>query len=248
MLERKLDTIFRKVALKVVRDHEANSNSRMIRSVEVQENELVEYVGQPVFQAQRMYDETPIGVVMGLAWNTMGGSTLYIEAASVGSGEGKRPGLKITGNMKDVMKESTQIALSCAKIKLNEWASNIKFLDTHELHLHVPEGATPKDGPSAGCTMVTALLSLALNRPVRNDLAMTGEISLTGRILPVGGIREKLIAARREGVTCLVLPKGNEHDFNDLPGYLRDGLEVHFADHYDDVFDVAFCEDGDLTF
>eukprot|EP00750_Incisomonas_marina_P008043 INCI15182.1.p1 GENE.INCI15182.1~~INCI15182.1.p1 ORF type:complete len:974 (+),score=171.34 INCI15182.1:112-2922(+) len=241
MLERKLETIFRKVALKVVREETPGE-----QIIEVQENDLTSYVGQPVFDSKRMYDETPVGVVMGLAWSSMGGSTLYIEAAS--SGPSDRAGLQVTGNMKDVMRESTQIALTCAKIKLAEWASNVDFLDSHSLHLHVPEGATPKDGPSAGCTMVTALLSLALNRPVRNDLAMTGEISLTGRILPVGGIREKVIAARREGVTCLVLPRGNQHDFQDLPDYLRDGLEVHFAEHYDDVFDVAFCEDSDLTF
>ena len=109
--------------------------------------------------------------------------------------------------------------------------------------MHVPEGATPKDGPSAGITMVTALLSLALQRSVRPDLAMTGEVSLTGKVLPVGGIKEKTIAARRSGVTCLIFAEANRRDFEELPDYLQEGLEVHYATHYDDVFDIAFGED-----
>jgi Lon-like ATP-dependent protease len=112
------------------------------------------------------------------------------------------------------------------------------------VQLHIPEGATPKDGPSAGVTVATALLSLALEKPPRNDLAMTGELSLTGKVLPVGGIKEKTIGARRAGVRCLVLPEGNRRDFEELPEELREGLEVHFAAHYDDVFDVAFGEDS----
>jgi len=119
------------------------------------------------------------------------------------------------------------------------------FLALEQLHLHVPEGATPKDGPSAGVTMTTALLSLAMDRPVRPDVAMTGEVSLTGKVLPVGGIKEKTIAARRAGITCLVLPAANKPDFEELPPYLKEGLEVHFAVTYDDVFSVAFCEDPD---
>ena len=117
------------------------------------------------------------------------------------------------------------------------------FLARESIHLHVPEGATPKDGPSAGVTMTTALLSLAMGRGVRPDVAMTGEVSLTGKVLPVGGIKEKTIAARRAGITCLVLPAANRRDFEELPEYLREGLEVHFAASYDDVFAVAFCED-----
>jgi Lon-like ATP-dependent protease len=107
----------------------------------------------------------------------------------------------------------------------------------------VPEGATKKDGPSAGCTIVTALISLGMNKAARNDMAMTGELSLTGKVMPVGGIKEKTIAARRAGITCLVFPEGNRHDFEELPDYLKDDLEIHFCSHYDEVFDVAFMED-----
>lgn len=108
--------------------------------------------------------------------------------------------------------------------------------------MHVPEGATPKDGPSAGITMVTAMLSLALDRPVRSDLAMTGEVSLTGKVLPVGGIKEKTMAARRAGVSCLIFPAANKRDFEEIPDYLKENLEVHFVDEYEKVFQIAFCE------
>jgi Lon-like ATP-dependent protease len=142
------------------------------------------------------------------------------------------------------MEESTRISHTFARRKLEDFQADNAFFDVHDLHMHVPEGAIPKEGPSAGVTMTTALLSLALNRPVRADVAMTGEISLTGKVLPVGGIKEKTIAARRSGVTCLVFPAGNKKDFEDLPGYLKEGLEVHFASKYDEVFDCAFAEES----
>ena len=117
------------------------------------------------------------------------------------------------------------------------------FFDVTDIHMHVPEGATPKDGPSAGITMVTSMLSLALDKPIQNDLAMTGEISLTGKVLPVGGIKEKIMGARRAGITCVILPKENRRDFDEIPDYLKEGLEAHFAEDYDEVFEVAFrCE------
>merc|ERR550514_2209547 len=133
------------------------------------------------------------------------------------------------------MKESSQLALLVARRQLAERASDERraFLEEHELHLHCPEGATPKDGPSAGVTMTTALLSLASGRPVRADLAMTGEVSLNGKVLPVGGIKEKTIAARRAGCTRLVFPEANRRDFEELPEYLREGLEVSYAADYD---------------
>lgn len=114
------------------------------------------------------------------------------------------------------------------------------FYDNTDIHMHVPEGATPKDGPSAGVTMVTSMLSLALDRPIRNDLAMTGEISLTGKVLAVGGIKEKIMGARRAGIKCVILPAANERDFEEIPEYLKTGLEVHYAENYDKVYDVAF--------
>jgi Lon-like ATP-dependent protease len=148
-----------------------------------------------------------------------------------------------TGQLGDVMMESTRIAHTVAKRILWEKTNRENtFLDTADIHLHVPEGATAtkKDGPSPGCTMVTALVSLGLAVPVRQNFAMTGEISLTGKVMKIGGVKEKIIAARRSGVTCIVLPDGNKSDYNELPGYLKEDLEVHFADVYEDVYRVAF--------
>lgn len=148
---------------------------------------LTDFVGKPVFQAERIYDQTPVGVVMGLAWTAMGGSTLYIETTLVEQAEGKGA-LHLTGQLGDVMKESAQIAHTVARRILLEKYPGNPFFANSKLHLHVPAGATPKDGPSAGCTMITSLLSFALSKTVRRDLAMTGEVTLTGRILPIGGV------------------------------------------------------------
>lgn len=158
-----------------------------VEKVLVDESNLADYVGKPVFHAERIYDQTPVGVVMGLAWTSMGGSTLYIETTRVEEGEGKGA-LHVTGQLGDVMKESSQIAHTVARGLLAEKEPENSFFANAKLHLHVPAGATPKDGPSAGCTMITSLLSLAMKKPVRKDLAMTGEVTLTGKILPIGGV------------------------------------------------------------
>ena len=138
------------------------------------------------------------------------------------------------------MKESSQIAYTVARARLGDVEPDNRFFDEMDIHAHVPEGATPKDGPSAGVTMVTSMLSLAMDKPVRNDLAMTGEISLTGKVLAVGGIKEKIMAARRAGIKCIVMPAANQRDYDEIPEYLKDGLDVHFAEDYTTVFDVAF--------
>merc|ERR1712078_434506 len=174
----------------------------------------------------------------------MGGAMLYIEAAALPRAEGKSmaPAVQITGQLGSVMKESTQVALLQARWQHAQRAPEEKknFFLEHELHMHFPEGATPKDGPSAGITIVTSLLSLSLEVPVRTDLAMTGEVSLNGKVLAIGGVKEKTIAARRAGCRALVYPQANRRDFDELPEYLREGLDVHYASHYDDVFAVAF--------
>lgn len=162
----------------------------MIEKVMVSQSNLTDFVGKPIFHAERIYDKTPTGVVMGLAWTAMGGSTLYIETTSVEQGEGKGA-LNLTGQLGDVMKESAQIALTVARGILLEKEPQSNFFADSKVHLHVPAGATPKDGPSAGCTMITSLLSLAMKRPVKKDLAMTGEVTLTGKILPIGGVSNK---------------------------------------------------------
>ena len=148
--------------------------------------------------------------------------------------------LKVTGQLGNVMEESTQIAYTVARAKLAEVDPSNSFFDDVDLHMHVPEGATPKDGPSAGITMTTSMLSLALNKPISNDLAMTGEISLTGKVLAVGGIKEKVMAARRAGIKCIVLPISCKRDFEEMPDYLKEGLDIYFAEDYETVFDVAF--------
>lgn len=161
---------------------------KKFEKVHVDTSNLVDFVGKPVFHAERIYDLTPPGVVMGLAWTAMGGSTLYIETTQVEEGEGKGA-LHLTGQLGDVMKESAQIAHTVSRAILVDKQPDNTFFANSKLHLHVPAGSTPKDGPSAGCTMITSMLSLAMKMPVKRDLAMTGEVTLTGRILPIGGVR-----------------------------------------------------------
>ncbi|XP_071118803.1 lon protease homolog, mitochondrial-like [Haliotis cracherodii] len=234
-LQKHIEKIYRKAAYKMVREK--------IDTIRVDLDNLHDYVGKPIFTTDRMYEDTPPGVVMGLAWTSMGGSTLYIETVN------KKPilpdstdagSLEVTGHLGTVMKESVNLAYTYAKSYLTEHQPDNSFLQKAHVHLHVPEGATPKDGPSAGCTITTAMLSLALGRPVRQNMAMTGEVSLTGKVLPVGGIKEKTIAAKRVGVTCIILPAENKKDFSDLPEYITEGLEVHFVNHYKEVFSHVF--------
>lgn len=251
-LARYIDKISRKLALQVVAEDEGaeltKKSTRKSETWEVAENNLSDYVGKRIWTHDRLYDKDPLphGVVMGLAWTSMGGSALYIETQGIKRGldpEGKRRGggtLKVTGQLGDVMKESSQIAYTVARARLGDVEPDNRFFDEMDIHAHVPEGATPKDGPSAGVTMVTSMLSLAMDKPVRNDLAMTGEISLTGKVLAVGGIKEKIMAARRAGIKCIVMPAANQRDYDEIPEYLKDGLDVHFAEDYQTVFDVAF--------
>ncbi|KAD2393015.1 hypothetical protein E3N88_39992 [Mikania micrantha] len=222
-------------------DHQASDlkDNEAPEKVLVDEKNLADYVGKPVFHAERMYDQTPLGVVMGLAWTAMGGSTLYIETTQVEQGEGKGA-LHLTGQLGDVMKESAQIAHTVARAILAVKDHDNPFFANSKVHLHVPAGATPKDGPSAGCTMITSLLSLAMNKHVKKDLAMTGEMTLTGRVLPIGGVKEKTIAARRSGVKTIIFPLANKRDFDELAPNVKEGLDVHFVDDYNQIFDLAF--------
>ncbi|GFO64912.1 endopeptidase La [Geomonas paludis] len=198
--------------------------------------DLAEYLGQPVFTTEEIFEGVP-GVVTGLAWTSMGGATLPIEATAMAS---KGKGFRQTGQLGNVMIESSEIAYSFVMAHLKEYGAPEDYFDTHFVHLHVPAGATPKDGPSAGVTMATALISMIQGKPVRKKLGMTGELTLTGRVLPIGGVKEKTIAARRAGLKTLVFPEANRKDFQELPDYLKEGLEVHFAKEYKDVYKVAF--------
>ncbi|KAJ2004056.1 ATP-dependent Lon protease pim1 [Coemansia thaxteri] len=213
-------------------------------SLEITSGALKEYVGPPVFESDRLYDSTPAGVVMGLAWTSLGGSALYVESvveatqASSSKGEGgeARSGrLHTTGQLGDVMKESATLAYTYVRSLVSRKHPDNKFFYGNNIHLHVPEGATPKDGPSAGVTMTTALLSLALNRPVHNDVAMTGELTLTGRVLKIGGLKEKTIAARRSGVKRILFPKANMADWEELPGNVKEGIEGYPIEWYEQI-------------
>ncbi|HKK06286.1 MAG TPA: endopeptidase La [Gammaproteobacteria bacterium] len=225
-LEKQLGRIVRKAVVKRV----GGERSPITIGVE----QVEEYLGKPMF-----VPETPtrdVGVVTGLAWTAMGGATLNIEATLVHS---KTRGFKMTGKLGEVMRESAEIAYSYIASHLESYRGDPAFFDDAFVHLHVPEGATPKDGPSAGVTMATALLSLARGTRVRRPLAMTGELTLTGHVLAVGGIREKVIAARRNKLREIILPAPNRRDYDELPDYLKKGMKVHFVEHYDEVARIA---------
>ena len=229
-LENSIKKILRRLALKLSK----NGEERVI----IGKVDVEGYLGKPVYTSDEIFENRP-GIVTGLAWTSLGGATLQIESTAVSS---KRKGFKQTGQLGDVMVESAEIAYSYVMAQLENYGARPDFFDEHFVHLHVPAGATPKDGPSAGVTMATALISMITGKPVRKGMAMTGELTLTGRVLPIGGVKEKVIAARRIGCTSLIFPEGNRKGFEELPDYLKQGLEVHFATRYEDVHRAAFAE------
>lgn len=233
--ENSIKKVMRKIAVQVVKSEESKSKKKLEHHIT--EKNMEKYLGKPIFTSDRFYPKTPVGVCMGLAWTSMGGATLYVEAIDFPA---EKTEMKLTGQAGDVMKESSQIAWSYLQNAYPDYAPGKTFFEKTQVHIHIPEGATPKDGPSAGVTMLTSMISLLRNQPVLQDLGMTGELTLTGKVLPIGGVKEKLIAARRSGVKTLIFPKENKRDFDELPAYIRKGLEVHFVDHYDEVFRVAF--------
>lgn len=205
------------------------------KPISIGQKQVEEILGAPIFRKQK--PRKGKGVVNGLAWTSLGGTTLAVEASQVHDGS---RGFRQTGQLGEVMKESAQIAYSYVASNLKLLGANEQFFDNAMIHLHVPEGATPKDGPSAGITMATALLSLALGKSVQRNLAMTGELTLTGEVLPIGGVKEKIIAARRAGIAEVILPAANERDFDEMPDYLKEGIQVHFASTYTDVAELCF--------
>jgi ATP-dependent Lon protease len=243
-LESYIKKILRKVAHKIVRAEEENKDTGL-KKVKISPKNVQEYIGKPLFTSDRFYEDNPIGVTTGLAWTSMGGATLYIEAIATNA---EKTEMKLTGQAGDVMKESSQIAFSYLHSKSKQYAKGLPFFEKSCVHIHIPEGATPKDGPSAGVTMVTALLSLLKGQSIPKDLGMTGEITLTGKVLPVGGIKEKLIAARRSGLKVLIFPKENFRDFDELPPYIKKGIKVHFVENYDEVYAIAFSQNKQSTF
>ncbi len=228
-MEKQLRKIIRKITLQLA---EQKETSLLVRKEDVET-----FLGKPLFQTELLYTRNNPGMVLGLAYTAYGGSTLYIEAAGIRSGT---PGFKQTGQLGKVMQESAEIAYSHIRGRLSDGPESNDYFTQHLVHLHVPAGATPKDGPSAGVTMALSLYSLATGEAVRKDVAMTGELTLTGKVLAVGGIKEKVIAARRVGIIDLILPKDNKNDFDLLPEHIRDGFNVYYADYFDDVVKAAY--------
>lgn len=228
-LEKRISKIIRKITLKQAEHQNAPSV--------IEKEHVEEFLGKPVFPEEELYQKEIPGVVLGLAWTSMGGATLYIEARAILS---KNGGFRQTGQLGKVMEESSIIAHSFIRGLILSINPENRFFDENHIHLHVPAGATPKDGPSAGITMALALFSLAAHVPVRKGIAMTGELTLTGKVLPIGGVKEKVIAARRVGVFEIILPKENEKDYDDLPDHIKEGVTVHYTDYFEDVLDVVF--------
>jgi ATP-dependent Lon protease len=245
-LEREIAAICRKVARRLVESQETE------KQVRVSKNSLSTYLGIPRFRHGALEDSPQIGVTTGLAYTQTGGDLLMVEVALM-SGTGK---IQITGKLGEIMQESAKAALSYVRSRAELLGLKLDFYKEIDVHVHVPEGATPKDGPSAGITLCTSLVSALLNRPVRNDLAMTGEITLRGRVLPVGGLREKLLAARRGLVRKVLIPADNERDLKDVPESVKKNLHIALVSNMDQVLCQAlvdgeqeplFCHPGEIT-
>ncbi len=228
-LENNIKKLLRKAARKIVEDGQ--------EKVSISRSELPDYLGQRMFAEETRFKKPKIGVITGLAYTAMGGATLHIEATSV---EAKNPGFKQTGQLGDVMVESSEIAYTFIRARLNPQKKTEKFFERNHIHLHVPAGATPKDGPSAGITMACALYSLAKQKPITPNLAMTGELTLTGLVMPIGGVKEKTIAARRAGVTQLLFPDENRKDYEELDESITEGITPYFVKNFDEVLKIGF--------
>ena len=229
-LDRTLARVVRKAAVEMLESD--------VHQIQVTKDKVTEYLGAVRFLRDLPEKKPCVGVVNGLAYTTVGGETLAVECAVMpGSG-----GLKLTGQLGDVMKESAMAALSWIRAHAVEYGLEPDFHKNLDIHIHVPEGAVPKDGPSAGVTMATALLSALTDRPVRQDVAMTGEITLRGRVLPIGGVKEKLLAAYRAGIRTILLPRENEKDLEEIPEHVLKTFTIHFAENIKDVLKTALLE------
>lgn len=228
-LERKLGEIARKAAREVYEgDH---------KKVKVSGQNLEKYLGKEKYSFDKKNDTDEIGIVRGLAWTSVGGDTLEIEV-NIMPGKGE---FQLTGQLGDVMKESAQAGISYIRSVSGEYQIPKKFFQENDIHIHIPEGAVPKDGPSAGITMATAMLSAITKTPVRADVAMTGEITLRGRVLPIGGLKEKILAAKNAGIKTVCVPKKNEKDIDEISAEIKKGLKIVFVENLQQVLDVAFA-------
>ena len=227
-LEREIGNVCRKVARKVVKEGENYA-------VTISAENVNDFLGVIKFRDTLAHEKSEVGLVTGLAWTEVGGSILSTEATVV-DGKGK---LTLTGKLGDVMQESAQAAMSYVRSRAHRLGLNRDFYRNLDLHVHVPEGAIPKDGPLAGITIATAISSALSKIPVRRDIAMTGEITLRGKVLPIGGLKEKLLAAHRAGLFEVILPKDNEKDLAEVPENLRNAMKMHFVDTMDQVLQIA---------
>jgi ATP-dependent Lon protease len=233
--EKLLDRIHRKIALQVVTDSDEGLEARKF---EVDKPSLDKYLGKPRFDFDEVKRATLPGMTVGLAWTNMGGDTLIIEAVE---NPGKE-GFKLTGQMGAVMQESAGIAYTWVRHHAAEaYDIKAKYFEERQIHLHIPEGATPKDGPSAGVTMATALMSLVLGKQVKDRLAMTGELSLTGQVLPIGGLREKTVAAKRNKIREIIIPKSNEKDLEEIPEHVKKGITFYPVERMEEVLKIALA-------
>jgi ATP-dependent Lon protease len=226
-MERNIGSVARKVALKVAQGE--------AETVQVAENNIREYLGPPQFYPEQARKELPAGVATGMAWTEMGGEVLFIEATLLPGGRG----LTITGQLGEVMQESARAAQSYLWSHAAEFGIDPDIFKEYGVHLHVPAGAIPKDGPSAGVTITSALASLYSGRRVRPDTAMTGEITLSGLVFPIGGVKEKVMAAHRAGIRRILLPSRNEADVDDIPEDVRNDLQLVFVSTINEVIDAA---------
>lgn len=228
-LERTIGKICRKAARQIYQKNEEN--------IKIKKNNIKDYLGNVKYMPEKRSDKADIGIVRGLAWTSVGGVTLEVEV-NVLPGKGE---LALTGKMGDVMKESAQAGLSYIRSISDKYDIKPEFYKEHDIHIHIPEGAVPKDGPSAGITMATAMLSAITQKPVRADIAMTGEITLRGRVLPIGGLKEKLLAAKNIGIKTVCIPKDNEKDLEEISNEITDGMEIIPVDRFEQVEKQAFA-------
>ncbi len=236
--EKSLDRIHRKVAMEIIRNgmDVKEGKSEMERPVKITEQKVLEYLGTPLFREDEIIRATKPGMSVGLAWTSMGGDVLAIEAQHI-PGKGN---LKLTGQLGDVMKESANIAFSYVRSISEQHGIDVSWYTTHDIHLHVPEGATPKDGPSAGITMATAMYSLVTGKIMKPDTAMTGELSLLGKVMPIGGLKEKVLAAKRNKVKTIIIPKHNKRDLDKLEENVKKGLTFRLVGDMEEVLDLVF--------
>jgi len=229
-LEREIGSLMRKAAIKILAEKK--------RSVKITKKNLQDYLGKRKYTFDLMNEEDEVGICRGLAWTSVGGDTLSIEV-NVMPGSGK---LELTGNLGDVMKESAMAAVSYIRTRCKELGIYEKFYKTCDIHIHVPEGAVPKDGPSAGITLATAIASALTGRGVKRDVAMTGEITLRGRVLPIGGLKEKSVAAKRAGISTVIIPEGNKPDLDEIPKEVIEGIKFIPVSDMDKVLSVALLK------